>query len=158
MTADFDYPRTTELTFSEAADELADRVDALDDDLDDTDPEEDPDRYQRLQSERGEVAAHQEGMAWAAAEFGEGASVTLQGTTTGARSRVLDTIRQATVGTPGAEQVQDWLLAASIVDAPWYDGGEDLPAKARVVDALPPAVSGYLRERQGELNGLSEGN
>jgi hypothetical protein len=107
----------------------------------------------------GSAEANQrEALAWAVDQFGGDATVTLQAFTTGMRSRTLDIADQTTMGELGHNQVQDWLTAAGVVDAPWLDGDEDLEARHELLVALPPALTDWLNAKLTGLNDLSEGN
>lgn len=133
---DIDYPPSREWTLEAA---LAD--------AEDTDaPEGSPEANQR------------DALRWAVAQFGGDATVTLRAFTAGTRSRTLDTAGQTTMGELGHNQVQDWLTAAGVVDAPWLDGDEDLEARHELLAALPPALTDWLNAKLTDLNDLSEGN
>lgn len=157
---DFNYPPQQTYQFDTERDSLDETISELEherDQLEATD-DRDGDRLQTVRSELQDARGHREAIAWAIEEFGSGATVTLKATTTRARSRAVDTAQRSTTGTLGVEQMQDWLLAASIVDAPWQDDDASLAERGRITGALPPALSNWLRSKQQSLNDLSPGN
>jgi hypothetical protein len=163
---DIDYPRTRTYRLGEARDSVSTRRSELEAEQTELerardaggDGEVDTDRLQTVRSELADVRGHEEALDWAVAEFGADAEITLSATTTGDRSRVLDTLRNSTVGSFGSEKVTDWLLAASIEAAPWQDPDDSLVRRGRLVESLPPALTEWLRAEQESLNGLTEGN
>jgi hypothetical protein len=101
---------------------------------------------------------HIEGLQWAVSEFGEDGTVRVEGFTTASRDRTVDTANRETMGPVGPSVLRTWLVAASITEAPWLDGDEDLADKHDYVGALPPAFSDWLDSQVEEANDLSEGN
>jgi hypothetical protein len=162
---DFEYPRTRTHRLEDACDSVSNRRAELEAEREDLerargadDDDIDTDRLQTVRSELADIRGHEEALAWAVEEFGADAEITLSATTTGDRSRVLDTLRNSTVGSFGSEKVTDWLLAASIDAAPWQDPDDSLLQRGRLVESLPPAFTQWLRSEQKSLNNLSEGN
>jgi len=74
------------------------------------------------------------------------------------RQRTLGTLNQTVVGSVSEEQSRAWILAASIVDAPWVGEDDDLRVRAETTGQLPPAFADYLETVLEELNTLDEGN
>lgn len=134
----FDYPPTTTLTLGVALDDVER---ALAEGGDDAPPE-----------------AHRDALAWAVGEFGEDAEITLEAFTTTTRSQTIDTLQRTRVGDVGSNLINDWLVAAGVVDAPWLEGGEDLETRAEITGQLPPALTDWLDAQLDDLNELSEGN
>jgi len=161
---DFEYPRTRTHRLGDAHDSVSSRrseLEAEQEELDrarDAGDDVDTDRLQTVRSELADVRGHEEALAWAVAEFGADAEITLSATTTGDRSRVLDTLQNTVVGSYGAQKIQDWLLAASIEAAPWQDPDDSLVQRGQLVESLPPALTGWLRSEQKSLNDLDPGN
>ena len=136
----FDYPPTTTLTLGVALANVEQEL-ATAEEGDDAPPE-----------------AHRDALAWAVSEFGEDAEITLEAFTTTTRSQTIDTLQRTRVGGVGSNLINDWLVAAGVVDAPWLDGGEDLETRAEITGQLPPALTDWLDAQLDELNELSEGN
>lgn len=135
---EFDYPPTTTLTLSVALDDVER---ALAEGDDEAPPE-----------------SHRDALTWAVGEFGEDAEVTLEAFTTTTRSQTIDTLKRTRAGSIGSNLINDWLVAAGVVDAPWLEGGEDLETKAEITGQLPPALTDWLDAQLDDLNELSEGN
>ena len=156
----FDYPRTRTHRLGDAHASVSDRVAELEAERDELTAADDvdTDRLQTVRSELADARGHEEALAWAVDEFGADAEVRLSATTTGDRSRVLDTLQNDMVGSYGTQKIQDWLLAASIEAAPWQDPDDSLLQRGRLVESLPPAVTGWLRSEQKALNNLTPGN
>ena len=161
---DFEYPRTRTQRLGDAHESVSDRIAELEADQEQLQRDRnagddvDTDRLQTIRSELADLRGHEEALAWAVAEFGADAEVTLSATTTGDRSRVLDTLQNTVVGSYGAQKIQDWLLAASIETAPWQDPEDSLVQRGQLVESLPPALTGWLRSEQQSLNDLEAGN
>ena len=134
--SDFDYPPSTTVTLSDELDQLQRRA------------------------EDGNEAndTHIEALEWAINEFGADATVCVQGMTTTKRDRTVDTANRVTMGPLGASALRTWLVAASITEAPWLEGGEDLEEQQALLGALPPSVSDWLDAQVEDINDLSEGN
>lgn len=161
---DFEYPRTRTHRFGDAHDAVSNRradLEAEQEKLErarDAGDDVDTDRLQTVRSELADIRGHEEALAWAVGEFGADAEITLSATTTGDRSRVLDTLQNTVVGSYGTQKIQDWLLAASIEAAPWQDPEDSLVQRGQLVESLPPALTGWLRSEQKSLNDLEAGN
>jgi len=161
---DFEYPRTRTHRLGDAHDAVSNRradLEAEQEELErarNAGDDVDTDRLQTVRSELADVRGHEEALAWAVAEFGADAEVRLSATTTGDRSRVLDTLQNTIVGSYGTQKIQDWLLAASIKAAPWQDPEDSLVQRGQLVESLPPALTGWLRSEQKSLNDLEAGN
>ena len=161
-----DYPRTRTHRLGDAHDAVTNHRSELEAEQEELerardagdDGEVDTDRLQTVRSELADVRGHGEALAWAVAEFGTDAEVRLSATTTGDRSRVLDTLQNTVVGSYGTQKIQDWLLAASIEAAPWQDPEDSLVQRGQLVESLPPALTGWLRSEQKSLNDLEAGN
>jgi len=134
---EFDYPPAREYTLNQALNSVGEGLDA------DTD--------------RDTENLH-DALAWAVNEFGGEATIELQAFTAKTRSRTLDTARRTTVGELGPNQVQDWLTAAGVVNAPWLTDDEDLQKRHELLTALPPALVDWCNAELTDLNDLSEGN
>lgn len=164
----FDYPRTRTHRLGDAHDAVSNRrgdLEAEQEELERArDADEgadggvDTDRLQTVRSELADVRGHEEALAWAVAEFGADAEIRLSATTTGDRSRVLDTLQNTVVGSYGTQKIQDWLLAASIETAPWQEPDDSLVQRGQLVESLPPALTEWLRSEQKSLNDLDPGN
>jgi len=139
----FDYPPTTTLTLGVALDDVEQELAAAEED-DDTDV--------------GQLRADRDALAWAVSEFGESGEVTLEAFTTTTRSQTIDTLQRTRVGDVGSNLINDWLVAAGVVNAPWLEGGEDLETRAEITGQLPPALTDWLDAQLDGLNELSEGN
>jgi len=137
---DWDYPPSRTVTLGSALDDVTDELAGLDDDAE----------------ERATLIRHQTGLEWAVSTFGEDATVTLQGYTTNTRSRTADAFNDATVNA-GQAEFDDWLAAAGVVEAPWYDD-TDITARAIAHGQLPPELADWLVDELADLNDLSAGN
>jgi hypothetical protein len=161
---DIDYPRTRTHRLGDAHEAVTNRrseLEAEQTELErahDAGDDVDTDRLQTVRSELADIRGHEEALAWAVKEFGADAEITLSATTTGDRSRVLDTLQNTIVGSYGTQKVQDWLLAASIEAAPWQDPDDSLLQRGQLVESLPPALTGWLRSEQKSLNNLEGKN
>jgi hypothetical protein len=159
---DIDYPRTRTYRLEDARDSVSNRraeLEAEREDLErarDAGDDVDTDRLQTIRSELADVRGHEEALDWAVGEFGTDAEITLSATTTGDRSRVLDTLQNSVVGSYGTQKIQDWLLAVSIETAPWQDPDDSLLQRGQLVESLPPALTGWLRSEQKSLNNLGK--
>jgi len=140
---DFDYPPTSTLTLGVALDDVERELDEAEEG-DDTDV--------------GQLTADRDALTWAVGEFGEAAEITLEAFTTTTRSRTIDTLQRTRVGDVGSNLINDWLVAAGVVDAPWLEGGEDLETRAEITGQLPPALTDWADAQLDDLNELSEGN
>lgn len=181
---ELNYPPRRTLTLGAALAQLNNEIDALDDEIDeyetdlaDTD-ESDADAetvndLQEARSRRGDLRPQRDAVRWLAHGddrdgedsfdgYGEDAEVVVEAYTAGDRSRVITMLNQTKMGSFGAATVEDWMIAAGVVDAPWLDGGEDLQTRATIVeDQLPPGVRDWLGnqlEDIGDLSAPTEGN
>jgi hypothetical protein len=164
MTADFDYPPSQTYTLAAALDTIEDRVNELKERIDDLEAQRDNDDEADVgedlveaRNEKDAAENKRDALQWAVNEFGEDAELTLEAYTTKTRSRTIDTFRAQTVGA-GSEELNDWLVAAGVADAPWMDDGADLQERADVVGELPPALTDWIEGELDDLNNLAEGN
>jgi len=157
---DIDYPPSRTYQLSAALDEAKRRVNRLDERIDEleADDEATDQALAEARQERSNAAKQRDALSWAIDEFGADAELTLEAFTANSRARVLDTLQRATVGQVGSEQARNWLIAGSITDAPWLEGGENLRERAEIADAVPPALLDWLDDELEDLNELTEGN
>jgi hypothetical protein len=111
--------------------------------------------------------SHRDGLSWAVHGddtadgfdgWGEDATVTLRGFTTTERNRTLDTARRKSMGPLGSNEIQEWLVAAGLTDAPWIEADDDLHERKEVTGSLPPGLGDWLSAQLGDLNDLDQGN
>lgn len=144
---DIDYPPTRSITLDNALAQANDRVSDLEPDAEDED------------AERGIVAARsqRDALAWALDQWGDEATVDLQAYTARDRARVHDTVRNEIMGDIGGNELQVWMVAAALTDAPWLDD-KDLQSKAQATARLPPALVDWVKRQLDDINDLTEGN
>lgn len=157
---DINYPPSRTLTLGSAHEQTADRVTDLGARIDDLKGDDDATdkALAEARNDQNNAESERDALAWACEEFGEEAEITLEAHTTTRRSRVLDTANRKTMGELGSSQLNDWMLAAAVVEAPWLDGGEDLQERYDYLGALPPALSDWISRELQDLNDLSAGN
>jgi len=88
--------------------------------------------------------------------WGEDAVVELQAYTTRTRDQTVDAFNRTTVN-GGQNELNTWLFAAAITDAPWIDD-KDIKSKATTTAALHPRISDWLQDRVNDLNDIKPGN
>jgi len=88
--------------------------------------------------------------------WGEDAVVELQAHATDTRDRTVDAFNE-TIINGGQNQLNTWLFAAAIIDAPWIDD-KDIKSRATATGALQPQISDWLQDRVNDLNGIKPGN
>jgi len=98
--------------------------------------------------------SNRDGLAWAVEQWSDDAEITLEAFTTTTRDRAVDTANRATVGGLGASALRTWLVAASIKQAPWLDGSEDLVECKQTTGNLPPGLVDWLDAQLEDLNDL----
>jgi hypothetical protein len=181
MTVDFDYPPERSIEFATAAEQQAKEADDVADDVADQEEtvrelqqrvEEDGDggavatelqqareHLQTLRAQQETAADQRDALRWAVSQWGDDASITLRGITTGTRARIQDTVNATQVGDIGEGVVGNYALAAGIVGAPFFEGDTpDLETRVEYVAALPPELADWIDDELNELMDLGEGN
>lgn len=153
---DFNYPPTTTIVLEAAVDTAQRRLEDCSDRVADLEADDDATRQalQEARSDYQDADNQHDALQWAVTEFAAEAEITLRAHTSETRSEVLDTINRTTMGEVGSNQLQDWLVAAAIVNAPWLSGGEDIRTRADITGELPPALTDWLARELEDLNDL----
>jgi len=136
---DVDYPPTRTITFGDALESVAAELEAA--------AEDDATMAQ---------ASHRDALSWAVDQWGSDATVTLAAYTATTRARTIDQFNATTAGA-GAEELNIWLVAAGLEDAPWLSD-HDITSQATATGQLPPGLIDWLRDELDDLNALDEGN
>lgn len=137
---DFDYPPTETLVLGDALEEY--EAAAPDEAVD---PET---------ADEARAVTFAEGLSWAVDEFGTDAEIVLEGFTAGTRAQVVDRLTNDRVGDIGQRLTTNWMIAAAIVECPWFDDEVPLEDMVTAVAQLPPAVVDWLDHELEELNDL----
>lgn len=162
---EFNYPPERTIELGSAVTTLADRLDDLEDQVEDLeeavdvaeDDDPDPGAVQELREAHDElqkVRNQHDALQWAVQEWDEEATVRLRAIDTGTRARVEDTIQTAHVGQVGPSGLNNWMVAAGLVDAPFLDDDDELEDKVEVVAHLPPGVTDWLDDTLDDLQDL----
>jgi len=141
---EINYPPERTIVLGEAADHLEEAEDPADAGL-----PEDP---------RSDLDTLASGARWLVDEFGEEAEITIKGIDSGTRARIEDHITTGVVGDVGGGLLNNYVLAASIVGAPWLEDGDDLDDKVEAVGHLPNQVTDWLASELDDLTRLDAGN
>lgn len=164
-----DYPPTRTYRLGTAREAAAERITECEARVDDLEDDDDATAQALAEARQDAQAArtHHKGLTWAVdgtddedgfGGWGADADLTVQAHTFDSRSRALDARDRLTAGPVGARETRTWLIAGSIVEAPWLDGDEDLATEKQLVGQLPPMFVDWLDHALGELNDLTEGN
>ena len=100
-------------------------------------------------------------LAWAVDQWGGDARVAMSGLTVRDRERAVTAARTRTTGETTDAQLQNWLTATCLDDAPWIpdDGDATDPVVCYQASVgLPPVLWDWVRDTFEGLNDLSEGN
>jgi len=164
MSDRIDYPPTREYTLEAALESVkADiengqaEIDDLEAKLPDGDEDPDPATTKALREARqrkSTVESYRDALKWAIGEWGEDAKIEIRGIDTNARKQVQKALRTGWMGEATTEDLNHYLIAESLMDAPWVQPDDDIHDLAGFLDELPPGLSDWIEDEMDDLNDL----